>query len=134
MNDDAKSAFRANVARTSDERRQVRHLVAAGRWKDAEPNASRSRAYASRRRALIAPGGAESISGSTEDFQRVSFLAEGADRSRSVGYVEVSDGLKAEIGTGFLVSPQLFLTNRHVIEDEAAARGTQVTFFRELDE
>jgi endonuclease G len=61
-------------------------------------------------------------------------LSQGADRARSVGYVEVNYGSKSEIGTGFLVSPQLLLTNRHVIEDEAAARGTQVTFFRELDE
>jgi endonuclease G, mitochondrial len=134
MHQDAIKAFVDNVERTAADRQQVRKLVAAGRWQEAEPDIDRSRAYATRHRNLMSRSGAESIVGTTEDFLRVSFLSQGADRARSVGYIEVNYGSKSEIGTGFLVSPQLLLTNRHVVENEAAARGTQVTFFRELDE
>lgn len=133
MNEEATGAFKASLERTAAEREQVRKLVAAGRWRDAEPDVDRSRAYAARHRTLMAPSRAESITGSTEDFQRVSFLSQGALSANAVGYVEVNYGTKAEIGTGFMVSPRLMITNRHVIEDEAAARGAQVTFFRELD-
>ena len=134
MHQDAIKAFVDNVERTAADRQQVRQLVAAGRWREAEPDIDRSRSYATRRRSLLSRSGAESLVGTTEDFLRASFLSQGANRARSVGYVEVNYGSKSEIGTGFLVSPQLLLTNRHVVEDEAAARGTQVTFFRELDE
>jgi endonuclease G, mitochondrial len=134
MHQDAIKAFVDNVERTAADRQQVRQLVAAGRWHEAEPDIARSRSYATRHRSLVSRSGAESIVGTTEDFLRASFLSQGADSARSVGYVEVNYGSKSEIGTGFLVSPQLFLTNRHLVEDESAARGTQVTFFRELDE
>ena len=134
MHQDAIKAFVDNVERTAADRQQVRQLIAAGRWREAEPDIDRSRSYATRRRSLLSRSGAESLVGTTEDFLRASFLSQGANSARSVGYVEVNYGSKSEIGTGFLVSPQLLLTNRHVVEDEAAARGTQVTFFRELDE
>jgi endonuclease G, mitochondrial len=134
MHQDAIKAFVQNVQRTAADRQRVKQLVAAGRWQEAEPDSDRSRAYAARHRSLMSRSGAESIVGTTEDFLRVSFLSQGADRARSVGYVEVNYGSKSEIGTGFMVSPQLFLTNRHVVENEAAAHGTQVAFFRELDE
>lgn len=134
MNEDAIDAFKASLERTAAEREQVRKLVAEGRWRDAEPDIDRSRAYAARHRTLMSRSGAESITGDTEDFQRASFLSQGAITARAVGYVEVNYGTKAEVGTGFMVSPGLFITNRHVIEDEVAARGAQVTFFRELDE
>lgn len=134
MNEDAISAFQDCVERTAQAREQVRKLVASGRWREAEPDVDRSRAYAVRHRMLMSSSGAESITGSTEDFQRVGFLSQGALSARAVGYVEVNYGTKAEIGTGFMVSPNLLITNRHVIEDAIAARGAQVTFFRELDE
>jgi endonuclease G len=134
VNEDAIDAFKASLERTAAEREQVRKLVAEGRWRDAEPDIDRSRAYAARHRTLMSRSGAESITGDTEDFQRASFLSQGAITARAVGYVEVNYGTKAEVGTGFMISPGLFITNRHVIEDEAAARGAQVTFFRELDE
>ncbi|SEF26505.1 DNA/RNA non-specific endonuclease [Variovorax sp. NFACC27] len=134
MNEEAIDAFKASLQSTAAEREQVRKLVAEGRWRDAEPDVERSRAYATRHRTLMSSSGAESITGATEDFQRASFLSQGARSARAVGYVEVNYGTRAEIGTGFMVSPALFITNRHVIQHESAARGTQVTFFRELDE
>lgn len=134
MDAPARDAYVTDVEQTTEQRRQVRNLVRAGQWQQAEPDRKRWQAYIARRRALVGRNEAESIIGTTEDFQRASFLSLGARRSRAVAFVEVSAGLTAELGTGFLISPSLFLTNMHVIRDAAAARGTVVTFDRELDE
>ncbi|WP_432240902.1 DNA/RNA non-specific endonuclease [Herbaspirillum robiniae] len=134
MDDKTLQAFRACVNETAPERRRVRRLVACGQWREAEPDGKRALSYALRQRNLGAPGGPESIIGDTEDFLRASFLPQGAAVARAVAYVEVNAGNATEIATGFMVSPRLFITNQHVIADAAAARGTQVTFFRELDE
>jgi endonuclease G len=50
-----------------------------------------------------------------------------------VGFVEVRDSRYSTQGSGFLISPRLFMTNQHVIRDADAARGTSVTFDREFD-
>jgi endonuclease G, mitochondrial len=88
MHQDAMKAFVGNVERTAADRQQVRQLVDAGRWQEAEPDIDRSRAYATRHRSLMSRSGAESLVGTTEDFLRVGFLSQGADCARSVGYVE----------------------------------------------
>jgi endonuclease G len=87
-----------------------------------------------RRAALVLPRGAESMEGDTNDLMPAWFLPAGAKARRSVGLVVVSDGRKSDAGSGFLISPQLFLTNRHVIPDEHAAIGTQITFDYEMDD
>ncbi|AON53488.1 DNA/RNA non-specific endonuclease [Herbaspirillum seropedicae] len=134
MDERALKDFRACVADTASQRQRVRELVACGQWRTAEPDSERARAYALRQRNLGARGGPESIIGDTEDFLRASFLAQGAAVARAVAYVEVSSAQVNEVATGFMVSPRLFLTNQHVIADLAAARGTRVSFLRELDE
>jgi endonuclease G len=133
MDETALQAFRTCVRDTAPARQRVRELVDCGQWREAEPDGERARSYALRQRNLGARG-PESIVGDTEDFLRVSFLSQGAAVARAVAYVEVNAGNSIEIATGFMVSPRLFITNQHVIADAAAARGTQVTFFRELDE
>ena len=72
--------------------------------------------------------------GDTNDLQASWFLPAGAQARRAVGYVEASDAGRSDAGSGFLVSPTLFLTNRHVLADEHAAHGAQVTFDREFDD
>ncbi|MFH1011861.1 MAG: DNA/RNA non-specific endonuclease [bacterium] len=84
--------------------------------------------------AKVAPPGAEAIVGTTVDLQGVCFLTEGTQVRRAVAYVEVNDPRESKVASGFLVSPSLFLTNQHVISDFDAARGTQITFDREMDE
>jgi endonuclease G len=125
--------FSQIVHDTKQARSRVRHLVATGRWKDAEPDAVRALAYAA---AMPTPkrNGAESVNGATDDFQPASFLPVGAKRARAVAFVEVSYGLKSELGSGFMISESLFMTNCHVIENAEAARGARITFDRELDE
>jgi endonuclease I/V8-like Glu-specific endopeptidase len=59
----------------------------------------------------------------TNDLIGVSFLELGLAASRSVARIHVRSGGGALLayGTGFLVSPQLLLTNNHVIENTAQA-------------
>ncbi len=128
--------LRRLVQDTRAARDKVRRLVAAKRWREAEDDPVRSSAYADRKTAKAAgmvPAGAEAIIDSV-DLMAASFLSEGAQIRRAIAYVEVNGITSSAVGTGFLVSPTLFLTNFHVIGDENAARGTQIVFDREMDE
>ncbi|MGH9322270.1 MAG: trypsin-like serine peptidase [Vicinamibacteria bacterium] len=67
------------------------------------------------------------------DLLPIYFLEQGARVQRSVARVVLTkahDGLPAGSGwaTGFLVSPTLFLTNNHVIPDEAFAAKIRMQF------
>ena len=68
----------------------------------------------------------------------VHFLEEGAHIQRAIARVtlrESHSGLPAGSGwgTGFLVSPSLFLTNNHVIQDTAFAEKVEMQFNYQLD-
>jgi endonuclease G len=78
--------------------------------------------------------GAESKQGDTMDLQSAAFLTEGATRRRAVGMVEVDLGPIYKTGTGFLVSPELFLTNCHVLLTPDHARACTVWFDKEVGE
>jgi endonuclease G len=130
---DALQTFRQLVTATQDARAEVRTKVANGRWRDAEPDPVRRDAFFAARRDLNLPAGAEAMQGPTADYQSVAYLPSGADIRRCVAYVEVSDARMSQVATGFMVSPTLFLTNRHVLLDAAAAKSATVTFDRECD-
>ncbi len=76
-------------------------------------------------------GGEERVYGSTIDFVGSVFLDRGAVACRAVARVAFRDG-RAQ-GSGFLVSPRLFLTNNHVIGGAAAAASFCAEFDYELD-
>jgi len=69
---------------------------------------------------------AESFQGPRDNFRPVSFLAEGAAVARAVAKVAV--GSTGQVGTGFICSPGLFITNRHVLPDPAAAHSARIEF------
>lgn len=125
--------FRALVEQTRSDRRRVRWLADSQQWQMAEPDQQRLADYLGRTRDIASRSAAETVQGNTIDFQPASFLLIGAQVQRAVGYVEVMAADKACSGTGFLVSPDLFITNQHVIENIAAAEGAQVTFDRQVD-
>ena len=75
--------------------------------------------------------GPEAIRGSTLDFIGVAFLERGRRAADAVGRVAYLNG--GPQGTGFLVTPRLFLTNHHVIESATAASRFQVQFDYEYD-
>jgi V8-like Glu-specific endopeptidase len=58
----------------------------------------------------------------------ISFLARGLEVSRSVMYLSVKAGGKRWSGTGFLVAPNLGMTNHHVISNADQLAGTTAKF------
>jgi endonuclease G len=126
--------FARLVTETRDARARVRDLVATRRWRDAEPDRSRLARYTARAASMAEPRGREAIEGDTNDLQPAWFLPAGAKVRRAVAYVEANNAGKWSAGSGFLISPRLFLTNQHVIANESAAFATQITFDREVDD
>jgi len=63
------------------------------------------------------------------DFLHSRWLTDGAKRSDAVARLVTP----FEMGTGFLASPWLLVTNNHVLPDAATAAGTEVTFRYEED-
>ncbi|WP_105432935.1 DNA/RNA non-specific endonuclease [Neorhizobium sp. T6_25] len=128
---DTIAAIKRRIAATETNRTNTRLLVAEGNWRLAEPDVTRAVAYTQRidRKA----GHAEAQVG-TNDFQQAAFLTAGARAMKAIARVALESRWESRTGTGFLVSPQLFLTNQHVINNEADAELTQIIFDDELDE
>ncbi|SEG99240.1 V8-like Glu-specific endopeptidase [Nonomuraea solani] len=84
---------------------------------------------ATRADALDQPRMYERILGVAKDLQAWSFLPRGARAARTVARICVGEnGRELPIGTGFLVSPRLLLTNHHVLPDATAAGSAFVEF------
>jgi V8-like Glu-specific endopeptidase len=66
----------------------------------------------------------------TNDLMGVAFLEEGLRVARTIAriWVNVSSGRPSAYGTGFMVSPQLLITNHHVLGDAATARSSLAEF------
>lgn len=128
-----KTTFETRVKQTTGQRDRTRAFVARKQRRDAEDDPGRRANYYGRMAALKRRSGAESIQGD-DDLEASWFLQAGARIRRAIAYIEASNGGKWEAGTGFLVSPELLLTNQHVVENADSARATQVTFDREVDD
>jgi endonuclease G, mitochondrial len=75
----------------------------------------------------------ERIIGASKDLQAVSFLSRGARAAATVGRISLTDnGRELPLGTGFLVSPRLLMTNNHVLADTDTARRVVVEFGAEV--
>src|SRR5690242_13156024 len=108
------------VDKTRKTRTKVRNLVNEGRWLEAEPDRDRLKRFVEKKVKAVVPSGAESLIGATIDFQPASFLVKGYAVRSAVAYVEVNTPTTQELGSGFMISPRLFLTCQHVITDENA--------------
>ncbi|TDQ51530.1 trypsin-like peptidase domain-containing protein [Actinorugispora endophytica] len=76
----------------------------------------------------------ERIIGASNDLQSVSFLARGLRAAAPVARIVLAEnGRELPYGTGFLVSPELLLTNHHVLGDADLARRVLVEFGAEVD-
>jgi V8-like Glu-specific endopeptidase len=85
---------------------------------------------------MTAPEAAREVSGiafeailGINNLKQISWLGRGLQRSRSVCRVMTPDG----VGTGFLVSPTVLMTNHHVVPDTNVAARTFVEFDYEED-
>ncbi|WP_309570357.1 trypsin-like peptidase domain-containing protein, partial [Deinococcus sp.] len=67
------------------------------------------------------------------DFVDAVFLPVGARASRAVARIVIDAG-RTPLGTGFLVSPRVLITNNHVLEDANGAADAWAQFNYELDE
>ncbi|MFC4273597.1 DNA/RNA non-specific endonuclease [Achromobacter aloeverae] len=118
-------------AATGSERRHTRTLVASGDWRRADDDTTRCAAFDAR--VKRESGLAEAVRG-TNDFQPAAFLPEGAAARRAVARVVLQTPTASISGTGFLISPTLFITNQHVVADAHAAGLATLVFDDELDE
>jgi len=76
----------------------------------------------------------ERIIGASNDLQSTSFLIRGTRAAATVARITLIDnGREAPLGTGFLVSPRLLMTNNHVLPDAAFAGRVVVEFSAEVD-
>lgn len=141
MNEPAHIGVAARL-RIKEQSEQIQHsldAIGAGRPGDAEPEIARRSAVLQRRMGLDfadatreAPrSGAEKVWGKTIDFVDVAFLQRGAYAARAVARVITKDG--QGIGTGFMISPSLFLTNNHVISSAKETNELLVEFDYERD-
>ena len=67
----------------------------------------------------------EKLMGKESTLMPISFLEVGLQRSRSVARVKRADGA---MGSGFLTSNNIFITNNHVLENAAQAKEAIVQF------
>ncbi|GAA3528200.1 serine protease [Streptomyces osmaniensis] len=78
---------------------------------------------------LDAPAAYERILGVSKELQAWSFLPRGARAARTVARISAREnGRELPIGTGFLVSQSLLMTNHHVLPDAGAARECFLEF------
>ena len=76
----------------------------------------------------------ERVIGETQDFLSFMFLEKALQINRSVGrLVTQLGGGRVSYGTGFLVSPQLLLTNNHVLRTSEEAAQSKVEFDYQQD-
>lgn len=75
-------------------------------------------------RGTFDPGSVEKLMGAQSTLLHVSFLELGVERSRSVARVVTPGGL----GSGFLTTDNLFVTNHHVIGTKDEAKATKIQF------
>ena len=71
--------------------------------------------------------GLERLMGSN-DLIDIGFLERGAIAARAVGRITAESATGTQYGTGFLVTPQLLLTNNHVVASAGDAAGSYVEF------
>src|SRR5215207_430865 len=142
---------RARVEASAERRNKVLKAIYAGRPLDAEPDEARTIHRLQRVAGVDADQaasladyqedvlsrlkgdkrlGAERIQGKTEDFVGVAFLELARIAASTVGRVISED--KQPIGSGFMISDRLFLTNNHVIPDIFEARQYLAEFNYEM--
>ncbi len=62
------------------------------------------------------------------DFLPVSFLNDGSERVRAVCRIRIQTSRGTGFGTGFLVAPNVIMTNNHVLEDRSTATSSTAEF------
>src|SRR3954447_4887954 len=72
----------------------------------------------------------------TNDLLPINYLMRGRNAANAVGRISINDPATGQLvgfGTGFLISPNLLITNHHVLGDAATAGASSVEFRYEID-
>ena len=124
-------------AQYSDQIRQARHDIAKGTIENLESPERRTKYIAREVQIAASKGrlpdtatgaavpdvarfGLERMLGGTSDFLSVEFFEAGLAAARPVGRLQTP----LSFGTGFLVTPDILLTNNHVLPDAETAEGS----------
>ncbi|MFD8099834.1 trypsin-like serine peptidase [Nocardia fluminea] len=76
----------------------------------------------------------ERVIGVANELQAANFLTRGARAAAAVARISLADnGREMPMGTGSLVSPQLLLTNNHVLPTRGTAESVVIEFRAEVD-
>ncbi|MFI1441902.1 trypsin-like peptidase domain-containing protein [Streptomyces fructofermentans] len=141
--EEQRAAAGRRYRQAGDERSAVRERRAAGmRFPDSpeavDTRASRLMARGGVSEAIVAGVYSEALTkrraneriiGIGNESQPWAFLPRGARAASSIARISVRhNGVDMPLGTGFMVSPRLLMTNQHVLEDEAFARRCFVEF------
>lgn len=135
------NAARARVRASAPEIENSLKAIAEHKPFEAEPDSSRRRdvmqdrkkvSLGEARQLAASATGAEKIWGQTIDFVDVIFFERGMRAARAVCRIISRSG--QAIGTGFMISPRLLITNNHVIASAAAARSMLAEFEYERDD
>lgn len=148
--EDILEATKRRFEETKDDQIETLRLIGEGRRSEADDPEQRKKRerYLMRdpavREAVAATFGAEIAHGELlprtvnerilggDNFLGVAFLPVGVRASKTVACIHIfADG---SAGTGFMVSPELMLTNHHVLPDISAAQGSFADFNFERDE
>jgi endonuclease G len=133
------ASARKRIKASADEIRHSLKAIESGKPFNAEPDSERrnnvliARAPEGRpaQRRALKDAGPEAIWGDTIDFVDVAFFERGRRAGRAVCRIVTRTG--NALGTGFLISPRLILTNNHVIGSPSAADGVFAEFDYERD-
>ncbi|MBT2511435.1 trypsin-like peptidase domain-containing protein [Streptomyces sp. ISL-98] len=103
--------------------------VRAARLLDRQAVSAAAAVESIREEQLTAPAAYERILGLSKELQAWSFLPRGARAACTVARISAREnGRELPIGTGFLVSPRLLMTNHHVLPDAASAQQCFLEF------
>jgi endonuclease G len=133
------NAARERLRNNAQEIEHSLDAIAAGRPGDAETDMGRRAAVIQRRTGesagdaarTAAKAGPEAVWGQTIDFVDASFFERGLIAAKAVCRIVTRNG--RGIGTGFMISPRLLITNNHVMGSEAAAGQLLAEFDYERD-
>ena len=120
------------IQETHGQRVKARQAIASGTPLKAEEDWERRTSYVERVKPENLPPGAEAIQGDSVDYVDAVFLLTGTSAARTVARVLVDDG-RTPYGSGFMISPKLFITNNHVLIDAESARHARINFNYEVD-
>jgi hypothetical protein len=104
-----KQEVQQRIQETREQRVKARQAITSGTPLKLEEDWERRTSYVERVKPENLPPGAEAIQGDPVDYVDAVFLLTGTSAARTVAHVLIDDG-RTPYGSGFMISPKLFIT------------------------